>query len=68
MKKASISIEKLIIKTYREPDREELPIFCENRMHQLTSGRTYPNKVVTAGALKESISPITSFPLYRSRS
>lgn len=42
---AKISIEKLIIPTYPEPEREAMPIFSEHRVHQRSSGRPYPNKV-----------------------
>lgn len=45
MTKATIRIEKLVIPTYFEAPREDLPIFCENRVHQRSSGRVYPNKV-----------------------
>ena len=38
--------EIIIIPTYAEPPHEELPMFSENRVHQRTSGRPYPNKVV----------------------
>lgn len=41
-----VSIEKLKIPTYPEPPQEPLPMFAENRVHQRTSGRPYPNKVV----------------------
>lgn len=46
MKTAKISVEKLVISTYPEPPREPLPMFAENRVHQRSSGRPYPNKVV----------------------
>lgn len=46
MKKVEAAIETLIIPTYPEPPSEELPMFAENRVHQRTSGRPYPNKVV----------------------
>ena len=46
MKKASVTVGKIIIPTYPEPAAEELPMFAENRVHQRTSGRPYPNKVV----------------------
>lgn len=45
--KAKISVEKLVIPTYPEPAAQEMPMFAENRVHQRTSGRPYPNKVVT---------------------
>lgn len=37
---------KIIIPTYPESAAEELPMFAENRVHQRSSGRPYPNKVV----------------------
>lgn len=42
---ASIRIETRIIPTYEAPPAEDLPMFAENRVHQRTSGRPYPNKV-----------------------
>ncbi len=39
-------VETLIIPTYPEPEAENLPMFAENRVHQRSSGRPYPNKVV----------------------
>lgn len=38
--------ERLMIETYPEAAREELPMFAKNRVHQRTSGDPYPNKVV----------------------
>lgn len=46
LKKSKISTGKIIIPTYPEPPAEEMPMFAENRVHQRTSGRPYPNKVV----------------------
>lgn len=46
MKKVTAYVEKLVIPTYLEPDAENLPMFAENRVHQRSSGRPYPNKVV----------------------
>ena len=46
MKKVKAIVSKIIIPTYPEPAAEELPMFAENRVHQRTSGRPYPNKVV----------------------
>ncbi len=46
--KANVTVEKLILPTYREPMAEELPMFAENRVHQRTSGDPYPNKIVSA--------------------
>ena len=34
------------IPTYPEPEKEKLPMYCENRCHQRTSGRVYPNPIV----------------------
>lgn len=44
MNKASIQVESLTIPTYPEPAKEPMPIFSENRVHQRSSGRPYPNK------------------------
>jgi len=41
-----VSVKKAIIPTYTEPEREDLPMFAENRVHQRTSGNPYPNKIV----------------------
>lgn len=46
MEKATITVEKRRIPTYPEPPAEDLPMFAENRVHQRSSGRPYPNKVV----------------------
>ncbi len=46
MKKVAIYESKIVIPTYPQPAAEELPMFAENRVHQRTSGRPYPNKVV----------------------
>lgn len=46
MKKVKNSVGTIIIPTYPEPPAEEMPMFAENRVHQRTSGRPYPNKVV----------------------
>lgn len=46
MKKVILTVDKLTIPTYPEPPAEEMPMFAENRVHQRTSGRPYPNKVV----------------------
>lgn len=46
MDRVNFKIEKRIIPTYPEPAAEEMPMFAENRVHQRTSGRPYPNKVV----------------------
>ncbi|MBE6762130.1 MAG: DUF5107 domain-containing protein [Ruminococcaceae bacterium] len=46
MKNAIAEIEKLVIPTYTEPEKEQMPMFAENRVHQRSSGRPYPNKIV----------------------
>ena len=46
MEKVKIEVGKIIIPTYPEPKAENMPMFAENRVHQRTSGRPYPNKVV----------------------
>ena len=46
MKLAVAEVEKLVIPTYPEPEKEQMPMFAENRVHQRSSGRPYPNKVV----------------------
>ncbi len=45
MNRATIRVETLVIPTYPEPEREPLPMFAENRVHQRSSGRPYPNCV-----------------------
>lgn len=42
--KASIRVESMVIPTYPEPTREEMPLFAEHRVHQRSTGRPYPNK------------------------
>ena len=46
MSKATIQIETLVIPTYPEPEKEQMPIFAEHRVHQRSTGRPYPNKAV----------------------
>ena len=46
MEKVKIYESRIIIPTYPEPPTEEMPMFAENRVHQRSSGRPYPNKVV----------------------
>lgn len=46
MNKAEISLKRVVIPTYPSPKSEEYPMFAENRVHQRSSGRPYPNKVV----------------------
>lgn len=41
-----VSVNKVSIPTYLEPEREELPMFAENRVHQRSTGNPYPNKIV----------------------
>ena len=41
-----VSVSKVSIPTYMEPEREELPMFAENRVHQRSTGNPYPNKIV----------------------
>lgn len=48
MEKAYVEVGTIVIPTYPEPQAEEMPMFAENRVHQRTSGRPYPNKVVMA--------------------
>ncbi len=38
----------LSLPTYAEPDKEKLPMFAENRVHQRSSGNPYPNPVVVS--------------------
>lgn len=42
-----IAVEEWIIPTYPEPEAEEMPMFCETREHQQTSGNPYPARVVS---------------------
>ena len=42
----TVTEKKIIIPTYPEPPKEELPMFAENRVHQRTSGNPYPERVV----------------------
>lgn len=46
MKKVIACVEQLVLPTYAEPAAEEFPMFAENRVHQRSTGRPYPNKVV----------------------
>lgn len=46
MEQVIATVGKLVIPTYLEPEAENLPMFAENRVHQRSSGRPYPNKVV----------------------
>lgn len=44
MKRATIHVEPLVLPTYPDPPKEEMPLFAECRDHQRTTGRPYPNK------------------------
>ena len=55
MENVKCEIKKLIIPTYPEPSAEEMPMLAENRVHQRTSGRPYPNKVVLKVNREEKI-------------
>lgn len=44
--KTQCNVTKVVIPTYPEPDKERLPMYCENRNHQRTSGRVYPNAII----------------------
>ena len=44
MRTAQIRTEILTIPSYPIPPKEELPFFAENRVHQRSSGRPYPNR------------------------
>ena len=46
MNKVTVIEEKLSIPTYPEAELESMPMFAENRVHQRTSGRPYPNRVL----------------------
>lgn len=46
MSKVKFTAETMLIDTYPEAEREQLPMFAENRVHQRTSGNPYPNKIV----------------------
>ena len=46
MENVKVTVGKISIPTYPEPKAEDMPMFAENRVHQRTSGRPYPNKVV----------------------
>ncbi len=52
---ANVTVEVRTIPTYPEPATEELPMFAENRIHQRTSGRPYPNKVTLRVNREEKI-------------
>lgn len=51
----NVSVKKTTISTYTEPEREDLPMFAENRVHQRTSGNPYPNKIVLKVNHKQKI-------------
>ena len=48
MKRATVSVETLVLPTYPDPAKEEMPLFAECRDHQRTTGRPYPNKATLA--------------------
>jgi len=52
-KTVSVSVEQLVIPTYTMDKYEDLPMFAENRMHQLSCGNPYPNKVILSSREKE---------------
>ena len=45
-KSALVTVFRESIKTYPEPAPEDLPVYAENRVHQRSTGRPYPNKIV----------------------
>ena len=55
MDSVKCEVTKLVIPTYPEPKAEDLPMFAENRVHQRSSGRPYPNKVVLKVNREEKI-------------
>jgi tetratricopeptide (TPR) repeat protein len=55
MKMVVAEVEKLVIPTYPEPEKEQMPMFAENRVHQRSSGRPYPNKIVLKVNREEKI-------------
>ena len=44
--KVTVVTQKILIPTYLQGSPEELPMFCENRVHQRTSGNPYPNPII----------------------
>ncbi len=46
MSELKVKVEKISIDTYVEAEREDLPAFALNRVHQRSSGNPYPNKIV----------------------
>ncbi|WP_269522719.1 DUF5107 domain-containing protein [Coraliomargarita parva] len=46
MSTVQVKIDTVTIPSYPEAEAENLPMFAENRVHQRTSGRPYPNRVV----------------------
>ena len=52
---ATVTVGTIRIKTYPEPAAEDLPIYAENRVHQRSSGRPYPNKIVLNVERSESL-------------
>ena len=41
-------VEQWMIPTYPSPEAEEMPMFCETRNHQGSSGNPYPARIVNA--------------------
>ena len=50
-----VNVTQKTIPTYPEEPAEALPMFAENRVHQRTSGRPYPNRVVLKTNLRERV-------------
>ncbi|WPJ96722.1 DUF5107 domain-containing protein [Coraliomargarita algicola] len=46
MNSVKVSVDSVSLPTYPEASAEKLPMFAENRVHQRTSGKPYPNRVV----------------------
>jgi tetratricopeptide (TPR) repeat protein len=44
--KTRCTVGKMTIPTYPSPAAEKLPMYCENRSHQRTTGRVYPCAIV----------------------
>ena len=55
LKSVIAEVEKLVIPTYPEPEKEQMPMFAENRVHQRSTGRPYPNKIVLKVNREEKI-------------
>ncbi len=46
MQQAKVTVLTERIRTYPEPAPEDMPVYAENRVHQRSTGRPYPNKIV----------------------